>query len=257
MRHAYFDQAVLRNSKGEFAGICFGYAYCAEHEWGIEPLRQDFGIPEVTREVLGADARTVTVVPKDLKFFRSGRSGYLVYHRSYRPAKTPRREAKAYSDRMEASPKQTFCTAWSGEDFGIIIINDKERLLETLFEALTTLDAMLYLRGRGNPFGGTGLMLCIRSRMDEGVLKQMADFDRDQLDLRDAFAATGIEARLKAANKRHFALSPRWTDETKSELIFWLNPRDRQNDNFGWFTLQDLEDWMAGSGKIPKAVSVP
>ena len=40
--------------------------------------------------------------------------------------------------------------------------------------------------------------------------------------------------------------------ENKKEVIFWLNPMDQHNNNWGWFTVEDLKKWAKGKGKIPK-----
>ena len=56
---------------------------------------------------------------------------------------------------------------------------------------------------------------------------------------------------MEKAGKKYFALSPRWKDDNKKEVIFWLNPYHQDIDNFGWFTVEDLKDWAKGKGKIP------
>jgi hypothetical protein len=81
--------------------------------------------------------------------------------------------------------------------------------------------------------------------------------------LTKAAEKTGIAARLKKASEKsgitsylrpftYYALSPRWKDETKKEVVFWLNPCSQDRFNFGWFTVKDLDDWIAGTGKVPK-----
>lgn len=67
----------------------------------------------------------------------------------------------------------------------------------------------------------------------------------------DSAKKTKIKKILDRAGKKYFALSPRWKDENKKEVIFWLNPYYQDIDNFGWFTVDDLKDWAKGKGKIP------
>ena len=81
------------------------------------------------------------------------------------------------------------------------------------------------------------------------------------LDWRSA-AATGIEEVLKKAGKRYYALSPRWAAsikgtkngevETKYGVVFWLNPCDQYKNNYGHFTVEELQQWAKGEGPIPK-----
>ncbi|MFA6407274.1 MAG: hypothetical protein WCV80_01030, partial [Candidatus Paceibacterota bacterium] len=60
------------------------------------------------------------------------------------------------------------------------------------------------------------------------------------------------EDELKKAGIGYFALSPRWKDETKKEIVFWLNPREQRENNYGWFSAADLKLWIKGKGPIPK-----
>lgn len=64
------------------------------------------------------------------------------------------------------------------------------------------------------------------------------------------FAATGVEAKLKAAGKRWYALSPRRFDDGR--LMAWLNPMEQHEYNYGWFSIADLEMWAQGKGPVIK-----
>jgi hypothetical protein len=33
--------------------------------------------------------------------------------------------------------------------------------------------------------------------------------------------------------------------------MYFLNPMRQQENNFGWFTVEELEQWMEGKGPIP------
>jgi hypothetical protein len=59
-----------------------------------------------------------------------------------------------------------------------------------------------------------------------------------------------------------YALSPKWAGffknadgtvahPTKHPVMYWLNPTNQEQNGFGWMTVEDLEEWMAGKGKIP------
>jgi hypothetical protein len=80
----------------------------------------------------------------------------------------------------------------------------------------------------------------------------MSSVDRDQLEIKKSAFETGIHKKLKEADKKYFALSPRWKDKDKKEVVFWLNPYDQQNNNFGWYSAKDLEEWIEGKGPVPK-----
>lgn len=92
----------------------------------------------------------------------------------------------------------------------------------------------------------------------------------DAIALRQASDETGIVAKLKATQAhsqagyieggcRWYALSPRWLSEkekkaniTKYPVIYWLNPEFQHRTNCGWFTVENLEQWIEGKGPIPK-----
>ncbi|WP_156883591.1 hypothetical protein [Salipiger mucosus] len=66
---------------------------------------------------------------------------------------------------------------------------------------------------------------------------------------------TGIEKKVRAAGLDFFALSPRWakdcsTSKTKHDVAFWLNPREQNIHNYGIFTVEDLEAWTKGKGRV-------
>lgn len=54
-----------------------------------------------------------------------------------------------------------------------------------------------------------------------------------------------------------FALSPSRplaTNEKKSkyDLRYWLNPMEQRHNNSGYFTVEELEQWIENKGPIPK-----
>ena len=254
MRRTFSGTKVLKNASQQFVGISLGVDACAEHEWGIGGLLKSFGVPTVpTREKFGADARTITLVPscRELRFVVIGKYAYLMFTPTleYHPAGIGDKSA---FDQLLDHPtwEEAIVTAWDDRSLGIRTYKDSGHLLKQLYDALQKRDAMIFVAG-GNPFGGHGLTIAIRSVMDKTELQLMSDIDTDWLDLQDVVAATGIVERLKAAGKKYFALSPRWVDKANGEFHFWLNPADQSHNNYGWMTLQDLEDWINGVGKIP------
>ena len=101
-------------------------------------------------------------------------------------------------------------------------------------------------------FKNGGLVLTIISRLPDEIITNTYEKDKDYYELQVAAKATGIYERLKEAGKKYHALSPRWTDENKKDVAFWLNPWGQDKYNFGWYTVQDLDDWIADEGKIIK-----
>ena len=292
MRRGTSDKAVITSeivetagggkSGGQVIGINLGWDFCAEHEQGLKGLKYSFGIPEramrrrdvrrlVQENLVGANARTVTKVPRELQLLELGDYAYLIFADLHWMKKEDLTE-KFLNDILEAYGDEELATAWSeGVDgsgqFGVRMKNDAFNLgtmvLGQIYEAFKRRDVMIFSMGTGsnNPFARPGLVIAIRSRVPEEWLTKMKESDEDYLNLTEAAEKTGIEAKLKAAGKRYFALSPRWASSIKStsdgevksqhSVIFWLNPHEREN-NFGWYTVEQLMDWIDGKGPIPK-----
>jgi hypothetical protein len=242
---------------GEFLGINLGADYCAEHEWGLEGLATDFGLDKTAPP--GVARHQIRRIPTERyrTFAYRPKEKYVGY--VFPEGEISREVAQLYED-------EEFAGAWSGSDFGIRFKDKKYAQL--LAEAFLSLDiAFLFLKNE-NPFGRSGLCLMIVSKMDPAVLESFAAEEAEQDRLLKLVKESGIEDRLKkagdkaAGNSRayprpfsYFALSPRWADDEHTKIKFWLNPCDQKNVNFGWFTVEDLDDWIAGKGKVvaPKA----
>lgn len=65
---------------------------------------------------------------------------------------------------------------------------------------------------------------------------------------------TGLVDRLRRAGKRWFYLGVEHGEakEIRSIVHYWLNPRDQHLNNSGWFTEQELLDWIDGKGPVVK-----
>jgi hypothetical protein len=80
--------------------------------------------------------------------------------------------------------------------------------------------------------------------------------DEDAYNLKNAAKATGIEDYLKAKWRRWFALSPRWANEEKTEVKFWLNPMDQHIYEAGWYSVEQLMEWVEDRGPVMKKPKV-
>lgn len=264
-------------SGGQVIGVNLGWSFVAEHEWGIKGIVSAFGVPgEPRRGLVGADVRTVTEVPKGLKLFEFDDAVYLMYSRDLDPEwmKHFSRERELTANDLNRSMEvhrndDEISAAWSESDFGIRlkktaadkVIPVGTMVLGQLYEALQQKDAMIFLGGHARSLGNSGLVIVIRSRMPEDFLRQMRDCDEEYLNLADAVAKVESETKLKdkleTAGKGFYALSPRWANddekkETNYPVVYWLNPQDQQNNNYGWYTAEQLLEWAEGKGPIPK-----
>lgn len=282
------NNAVDLTDDGKLRIICLGADHVAEHEWGIEDLLRDFDVnPDLSRENLGVQRRQVRQVPnglaliRDLEFQPHRMKSFKVDVLYYDPYARFTNRDRTDEIPSELTPREDWETdeweplagAWSGRDFGISACDDPHRgYLGELAEAFDANDVAIWV-GKGHAFQNGGLCLGIVSRLTEEFLQEMHDVDLDAIRLNEADMKTGIKQRLHQAGEKaggsswnrpfeYFALSPKWASEIKStkngrfetehDVIYWLNPMDQKNNNFGWYTVEELDAWIRGEGPVPK-----
>jgi hypothetical protein len=249
MRRAFNDYDFIEQD-GQIIGINLGYDWCSEHEWGIGKMMSKLGVPGNSEpENFGIKARMVTKFPEDLfHFLKNQNQACLVFDRLWPPDRKPK--MKDFGD-IQLWKDKDLATAWDESSFGIMVTDEHISDLERLYQAFKDKDITVWLGGSGNPFANSGLIFCITSKIPEDVKQRMLDADIDRYNLLQAAEATGIEEKVRGAGKKFYALSPRWKDDEKKEVVFWLNPHDQGQNNYGWYSVQDLEDWCEGKGPIP------
>src|SRR5271166_2479489 len=189
--------------------------YCAEHEWGIARLRDEFGIPDGDN-VYGMKRRKITRVPN---------IEWVEYAAKWTAGKRDVENglAKVVGDAL--IPNQGFVlhswygkepyklaqnselygiglrTAWSEDDLAAVS-NDPEQVeaLREIYDAIKKKDACIFFGG-GGPFLNPGLMIAIASRVPSNFVADWKAFDKDRHAIKKEFKSTGIEALLAKAGK--------------------------------------------------------
>jgi hypothetical protein len=197
-------------------------------------LRHKFGIPD---DVYGLQKRQITKVPEGLEWVETKEfAGFWT---------KPYKDAKIENYRIPA--KQLY-TAWNEVTFVVFSNNPNTiKQLRQVYEAICRLDAEMWVGG-GGLFQNAGFIICIASIIPKETTDQWEAADKEREAIQKEFAATGIAEKLRLADKRYFALSPR--RGKKGGLEFYLNPYEQHKYNYGPVTLKDLEDWINEKGKI-------
>ncbi len=264
MRQGFRDVGFTHLNQAN--GFCLGWDFTAEHEGGIASIQTAFGVPGMPKrrpggDLVGADARTVTRIPeRELRFFDRSKHAYLLFSSAFVWHKPPPNTAKELDRLMRCYGKDDEAVAgWSERDLGIRVPHADRERLRAISDALLRKDAMIFLAGSANPFARRGLYVVVRSSVSAEMLEQMREADCDYLALEEAVEKTGIRERLELTGKRYYALKPRWLSAADTErvttmlpVIFFLNPCDQDKNNHGWFTVEQLDQWIAGEGPIPK-----
>jgi hypothetical protein len=246
------DLKILENGQEKFIGFILEADFTAEHEFGIEELKSTLGIPsKISWKMFGLRARTITKYDERCLYLSHEKKHSLLTFEENNPWKRFRtlsdEELHPYKD------DQAVC-AWDGGSFGIVVTSEHIQILEDLKEAFEHKDIAIWLgKTSNNPFEKPGLIIAIASRVSKESRKLMRDSDIDYLKLMSAFRKTGIEALLKIVGKGYYCLAPKWRDNGKKELVFWLNPHEQKKYNAGWFALPDLIDWAHNKGPVIKS----
>lgn len=257
MRKGTFDRKWIMDGD-TFVGVSFGSDYCAEHEWGINDIRSDFGVVKsvIEKRLLGLTSVEVPLYGIDVRmihenpvaFFKQGDT-YVLGHSGRNPEflKSLVKTEKPYLERSA----EGLLGLWDGRSFALLS-KDKEKM-EALRDAFDDLDIAIFMGGSSAFSNGSGLNLCIASRVPQDVKDGMIASDINGHNLRKAADKTGIERRLAKAGIRYYALSPRWKPgSNNTEVDFWLNPYDQQANNYGQFTVDELDQWIKGEGPVIK-----
>lgn len=233
----------------QFVGFNLSAGFCAEHEWGINKIRNYFGMDTMKK---GIDKRRVTKYPEgEIKTIDYKKAVYLIFNPMFSYSDIP----IAPSDELKLYPNNDISAAWDESSFAIGISAKNKGLVNRLNElhrAFQRKDISIWLGGRTSPIGNSGLIIAITSKVLPSIKDDMKKADIDHENLLKAAQDTGIHDILRKADKGYMALSPRWKDKSKKEVIFWLNPMDQQNNNFGWYGVEELKLWTNDKGKIPK-----
>lgn len=274
MRRGNQGKAVHRAPDGKLIGVNLGADFTSEHEWGIADLRRKFG---VDCNQVGVDGRIIRQVPREHILFDAVTIGIDDY--SGKRRKTSKqtwwglvcctypldvmRQPTLTAEFVKQSELMPYCLdgemigSWDERSFGVLCKD--ETTVRELSDAMDKLDLCLGLFNPTptNPFSRSGLGLLIASRIPDTIKTAWSEADQGSRDLQAASDATGINDRLRVAGKTFYALRPSWNEngaKTNYKVVFWLNPCEQDRNNYGWFTVEQLDEWIKGRGPIPKKV---
>lgn len=265
MRAGIKDSGYLYDGN-EFIGVNLGWDYCSEHEIGINRLKNDFDICGSSKEVLGLEASKIRLIPKNFSFHIKNDKTYLVYNSYWMCDGNIEDIDKIIIQEHYDTNKELLCS-WDERSFGIRTIGkDGREKLTALLKAFEKKDIVIFLGGSKNPFANSGLNICIYSKIPEEIKNNAINKDIDNIKLKETAEATGIYNRLEEAQKQkdgihrkcsYYALSPAWLnknikEETAYDIMFWLNPIRQNKYNFGWYSVEELDQWIKGEGPIIK-----
>lgn len=279
MRTAFHDSGFVVSENNETVGICLGYDFCAEHEFGSSGIKDVLNIDQKKYPV-GLEERKSKAPAQDIFFAEytdigkpigkkttvKEKAAFLVCAQKWTISDvkeeainaTGKRSAiaslgaKFYwtkEDKGFEPEKHNLAVSWSGEEGFAINVRGEENIarLKDLHQALLNGDVCLTeLTANGflRKSGAIGIFSKIPEEIKESV--RASDLERDRI--LKKVAETGIENKIQGAGKGWYALSPREQDD--GSLSFYLNPTEQHKYASGWFTVSELEEWCEDKGPI-------
>lgn len=244
MQETLFDKTWMFN-ESELSGIRFGYgpslSTTLQHEHGIQGIRESFGVCPNAK--IGIEARKITNLPAHFHCIENEKS-FVIALCKFKPSIDGL--VHDSEKRLNWSGRKVgfddFVTYWDRNSF-VLITSNKDLYIE-LKDAFCRMDVSIEM--------SKGLTFRIISNTPDGVKESMIASDLDAVALNEEALKTEIEKKLKAAGREFNLLVPRWKDETKSLIVFWLIPKDDVHYDKGTYTLEDLNEWVEDKGPVRK-----
>jgi len=160
MRRGIFGKELIKDfATGELVGINLGSNFCAEHEYGIQPIQETLGIPTITRKA-GVKARQITKFKAENFIYKiNGYYSYLIFQ--IWPFGG---DKMVHFTELMPNPNE-ISTAWSSTDFGLVAPKPYKDFVKELWCAFQEKDIALGLgKSSANPFINPGLVILIISK---------------------------------------------------------------------------------------------
>ena len=272
MRIGNHDYGIFGDNNEKFIGISLGFDFCAEHEWGYDDLKMNFGIPELTKKTLGIKSRNITKCIENLIFleqtYNKKKFAILYTGPNWRPKKECVATLPHYLEnykkdierRMEYDkkhPKESqeekdlIITAWDGNSFGIGVMDTENvEYLRELYQAFLNKKITIGYVNKmpNNPFNHSSLTIMITDKIPQEYVDMMYSVDKKYWDLVEYEKKIGM-TKLKEKTRKdshndkyghkhgyYIACSAKWIDyDDKIE-------RKKQKKELG--TKYDIQYWI-------------
>jgi hypothetical protein len=263
MRQSYQNIEWIKSGK-EILGINLGFDFCSEHEWGIKDLQRILEIPKLDENNAGYDSRKINSNKNIFTWEKSFTSNKVKKTWYFVLCSSLYRELDSYKEDFLKKMKYhasyikhaEIYSEWSESGFFFSTTNKEG--YEVIKKATENMTLCIGSGISKNPFSRGGLVLIDMANLDEESKQELKEKDIDALKLTKCSEdiLKGLQPKLDAAQKTYYALSPSWKEDnqkTKYDVVYWLNPRNQQENNYGWFTVEDLELWANNEGPIIKS----
>jgi hypothetical protein len=264
----------MEDENNQMIACNLGADFTAEHEWGIKELYQTLGVKN-DKNVMGIDRYRICEPKMDnivlIEENKNNVALICLHYQCDMKYLVGQTLDKMFHGELTMRGESELATAWDGKSFGIRVkrpVNIKR--IKRLYDTIKNKEAAIWLGG-GGVFQNAGLVIGLINAIPENLKQQMYEAHVDTKKLYDASDKTGIKAKIDALNEAHqkkykddfntywrtpfgyYSLKPGWiSDKSKSDypVIYWLNPREQEKNQSGWYTVEQLEQWIEGKGPV-------
>lgn len=235
---------------GEVIGISLGWDATTEHECGIRPLRDQFGV--VSAGHLGMARHRSVVVPPMYWHDQPDEVLWIAPAPRFAVPDTYRDGPLRFRTLLAKVPYQYGLSgAWSDGSFGLRAKDpDAQVAVRRLYDAALSRCLFLALSPEGL---GTGFVLLDCEGIPEHVQAQWVVEDRqrdaDRREWDAAWEAAGVRKAMLAAGLGAFSVG-RSLSRRDGVLYGWLNPENQRRYRAGWYTIAQLLAWTRGEGPV-------
>jgi hypothetical protein len=252
--------------------------FCAEHEHGLSRLYRDMACGDPAVEGIER------YQPSQEAVF-SGRFPVLgkgkFWYRDEKGKKKNVTRRFLTSRPSEHMPQDGYFPASSGDatvwfaEYGFLIMSRNEEtdvILEFLADRAKDRDIAVFMGGGGaNPFGRGGIVIVVPSLVSAEEKETLRKSHENTRLLEEAAVRTRIRERIRqkaeetsqggwTLNSPYHLYGTRadWSNSiksrgeadalsTKHDVIFWINSGRKI---YGWYTVEELDQWLVGTGKV-------
>lgn len=262
------DNGWLFDANDHMIALNLGSDFCAEHEWGVKELYQTLGIAH-DENVLGIERYRVTLPdPACVVYNEKNKNNASLYVIEPFDVRHNYFKEENYDRELKGCRDEELATAWCGKSFGIRVKKPKNiKHLRRIHKALLEKKAVIWLGG-GGVFHNAGLVIGIIDAIPADRKQEMYNAHVDANKLSEASNRTGIKERIDTLNNKfleehrgcyerpcgYYSLKPAWRNSGNSAhpVMYWLNPMQQDKYASGWYTVEQLEQWIDGKGPVIK-----
>lgn len=220
---------------GEVYGVSLGYDFCAEHETGIDTLRDYLRLPQLSRRNIGLPSRTAKVdhVRRLLKF--DDKEGYSLMYLPDIPDETE------YVMDGQTVSNDGIVTAWC-ENKLAVMANTPESIsmLKSIYNQFINNGMTIAFVTTGNPFARTSLALLVPNKIPSHHIDAMEQLDKNTLVVNRSRNKLNLHDKIVRSRKlSNVSVSYEVNKEnvnTEYDVIVWV----RSMEMHGWFRVEDV-----------------